>query len=58
MCKEEVVAFEELSRQLPGGTEENNKNLSQDSRFPGQDLNSGPSEYVGMLTTQPRRSVR
>jgi hypothetical protein len=34
------------------------KNLSQDSRFPGRDLNPGSSEYeAGVLTTQQRRSV-
>jgi hypothetical protein len=29
----------------PGGTEEKNENLSQDSQSPGQDLKAGPSEY-------------
>jgi hypothetical protein len=30
------------------------ENLSQDSEFPGQELNTGPPQYeVGMLTTQP-----
>jgi hypothetical protein len=33
------------SRHYPGGTEENNENLSQDSRSPGRDLNPGPHEY-------------
>jgi hypothetical protein len=33
------------------------KNLSQDSRSPGRDLNLGSPEYEeGVLTTQPRRS--
>jgi hypothetical protein len=34
------------------------KNLREDSRSLGRDLNSGPPEYeAGVLTTQPRRSV-
>jgi hypothetical protein len=34
------------------------KNLSQDSRSPGQDLNPGHPEYeAGVLTIQPRCSV-
>jgi hypothetical protein len=37
-------------------TEKTTKNLSQDSRFSGRDLNPGPPEYkAGMLTT--RRSM-
>jgi hypothetical protein len=40
-----VAYFKVLSRHLPGGTEENHGNLSQDSRSPGRDLNSEPSEY-------------
>jgi hypothetical protein len=57
--KEAVVGqFEVLFRHLPGGTEENHKNLSQNSWPPGRDSNPEPPEYkVGMLTTQPRRSV-
>jgi hypothetical protein len=31
--------FKALSQHLPGGTEENHKNLSQDSQSLGQDLN-------------------
>jgi hypothetical protein len=35
------------------------KNLNQDSRSPGRDLNPGPPEYEsGVLTTRWRRSVR
>jgi hypothetical protein len=34
-----VVYFNVLSRQLPGGTEENHGNLCQDSQSPGRDLN-------------------
>jgi hypothetical protein len=35
------------------------KNLSQDSRSPGQDLDPGPPKYeAGVLTTRPRRSGR
>jgi hypothetical protein len=42
---------------LSGGTEQNR--LSQDSRSPGRDLNTGRPEYeAGVLTTRPRRSVR
>jgi hypothetical protein len=34
------------------------KNLCQDSRSPGRDMNPGPIEHeAGVLTTQPRRSV-
>jgi hypothetical protein len=33
---------------------ETTRNLREGSRFPGRDLNSGPSEYGGMLTTPPR----
>jgi hypothetical protein len=34
------------------------RNVSQDSQFPGQNLNPGPPEYdAGELTTRPRRSV-
>jgi hypothetical protein len=45
--------FKVLFWNLPGGTQENSKNLSQDSRSPGQDLNPGPPEYgAGVLTTQ------
>jgi hypothetical protein len=43
---------------LPGGTEENHENLSQDSRSPGRDLNQEHPEYkAGVLPTQPRRSA-
>lgn len=36
---------------LSGGTEENHKNLSQNSWFPGQNLNLRPSELeAGVLT--------
>jgi hypothetical protein len=46
--------FKALSLHSPGGTEENYKKLTQDSR----DLNPGPPEYeTGMLTTLPRRSM-
>jgi hypothetical protein len=30
---------------LPGGTEKNRKNLSQENRSQGRKLNSGPVEY-------------
>jgi hypothetical protein len=37
--------IEALSRHLPGGTEENNENLSQDSRYFGRDSSQTPPEY-------------
>jgi hypothetical protein len=47
-----------LSYYLPGATEENHKNLSQDSRSPGQDLNPRSPKYkAGVLNTQPQCSV-
>jgi hypothetical protein len=51
--KEAVMTkFKVLSWYLPGGSEENHKNLSQDSQSPSQDLNLGPPEYeAGVLTT-------
>jgi hypothetical protein len=54
MWKEAVVAFlKVLSRHLPGGTEENDENLSQNCRSPGRDLSPGPPEYeAGVLTTR------
>jgi hypothetical protein len=53
-----VAQFKVLCRHFPGGTEENHKNLSQDRRSRGRDLNSGPPEYeAGVLNTWPRRSV-
>jgi hypothetical protein len=40
------------------GLRKTTKNLSQDSRSPGRDLNPGPPEYeAGVLTTRPRRLV-
>jgi hypothetical protein len=56
MCKEAVVAyFKALSWHLSGRAE---LNLSQDSRFPGQDVKPGPPEYeAGVLNTQPRHLV-
>jgi hypothetical protein len=49
-------------RYYPGvflyGLRKATKNLSRDSRSPGQDLNRGPAEYeAGMLTTRQRCSV-
>jgi hypothetical protein len=51
------------SRYCPGicleGLRETTKNLGQDSRSPGQDLNPGSPEYeAGELTTRPQHSVR
>jgi hypothetical protein len=50
-------------RYYPGifleGLRKTTKALSQDNRFPCQDLNSGPTEYeAGVLSTRPRRSAR
>jgi hypothetical protein len=40
------------------GLRKTTKNLSQDRRSLGRDLNPGPPEYeAGVLTTRPRRSV-
>jgi hypothetical protein len=47
-----VAYLEVLSRFLPGETEEMTKNLSQDSRYAGRDLNSRRPEFeVAVLTT-------
>jgi hypothetical protein len=44
---------------LPGGTEKNHEDHSQDSLSPGRGLNPGPHECEGrVLTTGPRRSIR
>jgi hypothetical protein len=52
-----VAQFKVLSRNLPGLTEENCENLSQDNRSPGRYLNSRSPEYVrGVLTTRPQTS--
>jgi hypothetical protein len=43
---------------LPGGTEENHKNLSHDSWSPNCDSKLGTSKKeVGVLTTGPQSSV-
>jgi hypothetical protein len=57
--KKAVLAwFKVLSRHLPGGTQENHERLSQDSRSPVQDFNSGPPDYkAGVPTFRPRRFV-
>jgi hypothetical protein len=45
--------FNVLTRDSPGGTEENHENFSQDSRSPGRYLNSVSLEYeAGMLATR------
>jgi hypothetical protein len=50
-----VIQLKVLSRNLPAGTEENH---GQDVRFPGQDLNQGPSDYEAIvLTTRPERTA-
>jgi hypothetical protein len=44
--------YKVLSQQLPGETEENRRNLSQDSRSSGPFLNPGRLEYkAGVRTT-------
>jgi hypothetical protein len=40
-----VAHFEALSRHFLGGTEENHENLSQDSRYPSQNLSRRPHEH-------------
>jgi hypothetical protein len=58
MWKEPIVAhFKVLSQHLPGGTEESHER-TQNSRFPGRDLNPGsPKHEAGVLITRPRCSV-
>jgi hypothetical protein len=47
-----------LSRNLPGGTEENHENLIQNSRSPGVHLRPGPPEYrAEVFSARPRSSV-
>jgi hypothetical protein len=49
--------FKVLAQHSPG--RKTTRNLSQDSRSPGQDLNPGPPEYEARdLTTRPRSSVQ
>jgi hypothetical protein len=46
-------------KHLPGGTEENHENHSDDSWSRGRDLNLGPPEYkAGVLTPRLRLQVR
>jgi hypothetical protein len=42
---------------LPGGAQENHKNLSKDSWWPDQDLSRAPPEYRStvLLQNQPTR---
>lgn len=50
-----MAQFEALFRHLPRPSEEDHQHLSQDSRYPGQDLDTGPPEYeAGVLTTRRR----
>jgi hypothetical protein len=47
-----------VSRHLSGGTKESHKILSEDSLYPGRDLNPGPPEFeAGVLSPPPRRTV-
>jgi hypothetical protein len=57
--KEAIMAsFEVLSRICLEGLRKTTKNLSQDSRSPGRDLNPGPPEYkAGVLTTRAQHSI-
>jgi hypothetical protein len=48
--------FKVLSRHSPGGLWKSTKNLSQDRRSPGRDLNSGTPEYE-VTTTFCRFSI-
>jgi hypothetical protein len=53
-----ITLYIKITEFSPGRTEENNENLSQDSRYPGQDLNPEPPKYEAwMLTIRPRLSV-
>jgi hypothetical protein len=60
MWKEAVMAYSKVPPlHLTGGTEENYKYLSQDSRSTGRDLNLLHSEYeAGVLTTRPQHAVK
>jgi hypothetical protein len=40
-----ILILKVPSQHLHGGIEERYKNLDQDSRYPGRDLNLGPPEY-------------
>jgi len=52
-----TVYFKVLSQHLPAGTEENDKNLHQDSWPLGWESTSGPSKYKrGVSTTMPWHS--
>jgi hypothetical protein len=51
------VYWKVLSGNSSGGNEENHENPSQDCLSPNRDLNQGPPEYEGVLTTRPRRSI-
>jgi hypothetical protein len=43
-----------LFRHLPGGLRKTTKNINQDSRSQGRDLNPGAQEHEsGLLTTRP-----
>jgi hypothetical protein len=59
ICKKAVWPnFEGLSDIRLEGLREATRNLSQDSRSPGRDLNSGPPKYEAYFpTTRPRRSI-
>jgi hypothetical protein len=53
--------FKVLPKHSPGQTKENHETLSQYSPSPGLSLNPVSPENesgVGLLTTQPRRSVK
>jgi hypothetical protein len=48
-----------LPQHLPGGLRTTTENLSQDSQYPGRDMNLGPPEYeAGVLTNRLLCSVR
>jgi hypothetical protein len=53
------IILKTLTQYSPDRTAENHENLSQDTRFPGRDLNQRPPQYkAGVLTTLPRLPVR
>jgi hypothetical protein len=50
-----VAHFKVLSRNSPGGTDENHERLSQDSWSPGTDSNPGSSEYQARVSSVNRK---
>jgi hypothetical protein len=55
--KQSLPNYKKLSWHLPRETEKNHDKPKSGSWSLGQDLNLGPPEYKGVLTTQPQRLV-